>query len=574
MVAYHQREMRREWWAYFARLEMESEQLFEDQDCIAGLIHDGRAPEKVARSFLYTCIYDPVQEVKAQVNDAFSMKHDPGVTATITELDRELGLIRFKTTAKDLPATLDLVPKKPRGYDFEKVVREYAEAYVNGHIHQALDDFLERRPPRLNDSTHLPQSEAETSVEKVVKVICAMEGSSLVIQGPPGAGKTYVGAQAISELCKHGKRVGIMSNSHKAIDNLLIEAIQFCHAESKGKRVIKIGQSVSIEAVELVESGSQLTNFDSVMLVGGTVWAFAKTHFKDQFDFLFIDEASQVSLANLVAASGAARNFVFLGDQMQLAQPAKGSHPGDSGLSCLDYYLMNLPTIPANQGIFLPVTRRLHPDICEAISDGIYEGRLTHHPSTENRVLLPKGTEIHVRMPSGICYVPIIHEGNRQSSEEEAIAVREIVAELLQMKVCEGAVQRPLIRDDILIVAPYNLQVRNLQRVLGDNLRIGSVDKFQGQEAAVVILSLGASTASDAPRGIDFIFDLHRMNVALSRAKSLAIVVSNAGLASCYVSDPNQMRLVNFYCRVVAKILPGNHSLDETDASIAPIQKS
>ncbi|MCX6130551.1 MAG: C-terminal helicase domain-containing protein, partial [Proteobacteria bacterium] len=149
-------------------------------------------------------------------------------------------------------------------------------------------------------------------------------------------------------------------------------------------------------------------------------------------------------------------------------------------------------------------------------------------------------------------YIPVNHEGNRQSSEEEAQVVQKIVSELMQMNFkCEDASLRTLSKDDILIVAPYNLQARLLQKVLGSEFRIASVDKFQGQEAPVVILSLGTSSVDEAPRGIDFIFDRHRLNVALSRAQSLAIVVGTPSLAHCYPKGPEQMALVNFYCRII-----------------------
>ena len=553
LVGYHQRELRRDWWAYFARFEMSSEELYDDADCIAGLCHDGQAPTKVARSLEYGFSYDPDQAIKADIEDKYCLSSSAKVTLTVSALDPEMGLIRLKTTAKDpLPSLIDLVPLKPRGYDFEGVVRAYAEAYLAGNVHSALDDFLNRRAPRLRPGSRLPQSEAETTVPAVIEVIRNLEDSALVIQGPPGAGKTYVGALAIAELCRAGKRVGIMSNSHKAIDNLLIEATKGLLDWPNGQLIIKIGQEVASPGIEAISSASGLSDFEAVALVGGTVWAFSKEHFRDQFDFLFIDEASQVSLANLVAASGAARNLIFLGDQMQLSQPAKGSHPGESGLSCLDYYLRDQATIGLDQGIFLPVTRRLHTDICEVISDAVYEGRLKPHALTNQRVLMPTGRETYVQAGSGISYIPVNHEGNRQSSEEEAQVVQKIVSELMQMSFkCEDASQRTLSKDDILIVAPYNLQARLLQKVLGSDFRIASVDKFQGQEAPVVILSLGTSSVEEAPRGIEFIFDRHRLNVALSRAQSLAIVVGSPSLAHCYPKGPEQMALVNFYCRII-----------------------
>jgi uncharacterized protein len=555
LLFYHKREMRCEYWEYFARFEMTSEELYDDPGCIAGLVHDGKKPEKVARSLEYTYSFDPDQDIKAQADDDFCLKHDSKVSVKLVEVNQTMGIVRFKTTSKNaLPEVLDLLPQPPRPNQFEKIIREYAKDYLGGARHKALDDFLNRQCPRLKDGAQLPESAALTTVEAVIHVICGMDETSLVIQGPPGAGKTYTGSHAIAELCRRGKRIGIMSNSHKAIDNLLAEAARCLKNDTEIGKIIKIGQPVSEMDIDVVPSGSGMAEFDSVSLVGGTVWAFARDNFRGQFDYLFIDEASQVCLANLIAASAAAENFVFLGDQMQLAQPAKGSHPGDSGLSCLDYYLKGLSTVPLDKGIFLPITRRLHPSICQFISDSVYEGRLDHHLCTNSRMLIPTGHEVLVQSTSGIHYIPVSHIGNRQSSEEEAQVIQKVVKELLAMSFVEGqseVTQRALTRNDILVVSPYNMQVRLLQGKLGREFRIASVDKFQGQEAPVVIFSLGASSVHEAPRGAEFIFDRNRLNVALSRAQCLAIVVGNSDLASGVVKNADQMCLVNFFCRIV-----------------------
>lgn len=559
LIGYHQREDRQEWWTYFARFCMTSEDLFDEQDCLAGLQHDGEAPVKVQRSLEYTYTFDANQLTKVQVDEAYCLRHDGKVTVTITSLDLSRGVAKLKTTAKDLPPSIDLLPKGPRRFEYDHVIKEYAEQFLKGARHQALDDFLNRRAPRLQAGLNLPKTEADTTVASVVRLIAGMSDSALVVQGPPGAGKTYIGARAIAELCKAGKRVGIMSNSHKAIDNLLVEAWRCLGGESAPYRIVKVGREIGEAGIELVKGASSLQDIDSLALAGGTAWLFAHESMQEQFDYLFIDEASQVCLAKLVAVSRSARNLVFLGDQMQLAQPAKGSHPGDSGLSCLDYYLKGQATIKLDQGIFLPVTRRLNPDICGFISDAVYEGRLTNHPSTSARKLVNTGKETYVRSSSGISYVPVKHEGNRQSSDEEVAVVKKMVDELLKMSYHEGEkIQRPLTCNDILIVAPYNLQARLLEEALGEGFRIASVDKFQGQEAPVVILSLGASSAQDAPRGIEFIFDKNRLNVALSRAMALALVVGSPTLAQSYVSNPAQMALVNFFCRIVGRAQGGS----------------
>jgi len=275
---------------------------------------------------------------------------------------------------------------------------------------------------------------------------------------------------------------------------------------------------------------------------------------RDAFDHLFVDEAGQVSIANLVGMSRAARNLVLVSDQMQLGQPIQGAHPGESGSSTLEYLLEDHATIPPDRGIFLDRTWRLHPKICHFISGAVYEGRLEPAPGTERRVVeLPDSGADRIRSEAGLLFVPVEHEGNTQSSDEEVAVIREIVAELCgrQFTNEEGELRGELSLSDILIVAPYNMQVRQLQEALGDRDRVGSVDKFQGKQAAVVIVSMCASDVGSAPRGAEFLLSRNRLNVAISRAQSLAIVVGSPALAQAPCSTIRQMELVNLYCRIL-----------------------
>jgi uncharacterized protein len=248
------------------------------------------------------------------------------------------------------------------------------------------------------------------------------------------------------------------------------------------------------------------------------------------------------------------RNLVLLGDQMQLAQPTQGTHPGESGLSALDYYLHGHPTIPPEMGIFLSRTWRLHPAICGLISDAVYEGRLRPVKHTVNRVVrVPPAGAGPVPCDSGVLFVPVEHAGNAQRSEEEADAIGRVVDALSGRTLTDedaadaGALTVP----DLLFVAPYNLQVRHLRDRLGDLARVGSVDKFQGQEAAAVVLSMCASPGEFGPRGSEFLLDRNRLNVALSRARSLAIVVGDPRITLTHAASIPEMRRLNLYCRIV-----------------------
>ncbi len=257
------------------------------------------------------------------------------------------------------------------------------------------------------------------------------------------------------------------------------------------------------------------------------------------------------SLANLVAMSRSAKNIVLMGDQRQLEQPIQGSHPAESGESCLNYLIQDHATIPADLGIFLGTTYRMRPKVCKFISDNFYESRLMADKSTlDNELVLHASCKI-VGKPEGILFIPVEHEDCSRSSEEEATTINSVIAELLKSQIKDTNGTRPLTLKDILVVAPYNLQVNLLKQTLPKGVEIGSVDKFQGREAPVVIVSMCSSTLDASPRGVDFLFSPNRLNVALSRVRCLAIVVGNPDLSATDGTSIEKMRMVNLFCGVV-----------------------
>jgi len=258
-----------------------------------------------------------------------------------------------------------------------------------------------------------------------------------------------------------------------------------------------------------------------------------------------------VSIANVVAMGVSARNIVLVGDQMQLGQPMQGVHPGESGTSALEFVLGDLATVPADRGIFLPVTRRMHPDVCRFISEAVYEGRLQPAPGNSNQKLkLSPGADAALRS-TGISFIPVVHEDCSQKCEEEAQRIQALYRSLLaQSWTNQEGESHPITPADILVVSPYNMQVNLLKSVLPDGARVGTVDKFQGQEAAAVLISMTASTAGDIPRGIEFLYSRNRLNVAISRAQCLAIVVASPKLLEAPCSTIEQMKLVNTLCFV------------------------
>jgi uncharacterized protein len=397
----------------------------------------------------------------------------------------------------------------------------------------------------------------EIPLERLVALAPRLQQSTLCIQGPPGTGKTYTAAAVIVELLRRGHRVGVTAQSHKVILKLMGDVLGAMARQGVSAPVYKVTgsdeeplpQGSPIQPIQSKETAGLLG--DGAVLVGGTAWAFSREALGGRFDYLVIDEAGQFALANAVAVGLSTRNLILVGDQMQLAQVTQGHHPGDTGRSCLEYYLDGQATIAGDRGVFLDQSRRMHPDLCRFVSDAVYESRLGSIPETaRHRVLRAPDTAL-VPKETGLAWVPVAHDDCTQSSEEECEAIGGIVDELLGRRVVDHTgIERPMTRDDILIVAPFNLQVRCLRERL-PGTRIGSVDKFQGQEAPVVIVSLCASTLDEAPRGASFLLSPYRLNVAVSRAQALAIVVGSPALLDVRVRSVPEMELVNLLCHLV-----------------------
>lgn len=285
-----------------------------------------------------------------------------------------------------------------------------------------------------------------------------------------------------------------------------------------------------------------------VDVIAGTQWLFARPEMKNRVDFLFVDEAGQMSLANAVAMGGAASNVVLLGDPQQLPQPLQGTHPPGADASALEHLLGDDATISPDRGLFLETTWRLHPDIGEFISESFYDGRLSSDPSCATQSL----AEGPWAGGTGVRWVPVRHGGNRSASPEEAAEVARGIDALLKREwTDQGGARRLLGLNDILVVAPYNAHVARLRSALPQGARIGTVDKFQGQEAPIVIFSMATSSSEDLPRTMEFLYSLNRVNVAISRARGLAVLVCSPDLLEVRCRTPRQMRLVNALCRLV-----------------------
>src|SRR2546421_33822 len=557
LLEFHHREAKPQWWWQFRRAEMTEEELIEDAECIGALRRDPAAPPLREKLSLVHTFTFPAQDFKLRKGSRPRRAGTREPVGELVLLDEDARRLQLKAGPRTPPLddTLSLIPEAP--FD-DKVLREaiyrYGQAVIAGdQRYGAVTSVLKRELPRIcgrAPGAPLLPADADT-ITASLAAIKDLQQSHLLVQGPPGAGKTFLSAAAIVELLHQGRRVGVASHSHKAINRLLEEVEK--RAESQGKTfqgVKKCSEEQQCCNGSMIEDVFKNEHVQGRhQLVAGTAWLFADPVLDQSLDVLFIDEAGQVSLANLVAMGLAARNLVLVGDQMQLAQPIQGTHPGRSGASALEFLLEEHATVPPERGVFLDVTRRMHPDVCRFISEAVYEGRLHSHASTEvQRLILSPGADPALKA-SGLSFVPVLHQECRQKSEEEGQRVREIFGSLLKQRwIDPQGRERPLAIDDILVVSPYNMQVNLLQSLLPAGARVGTVDKFQGQEAAVVIVSMTTSSAEDMPRGMEFLYSRNRLNVAISRARSLAIVVASPLLLEAPCGRVEQMKLVNTLC--------------------------
>ncbi len=560
LLDFHRRADKPAFWAMFARMDLTEDELIEDPECLGGLQLDETVPPfRDKRSTVYTYIV-PEQETKLG-DGSDCTRADTGQALGKLALDAQSRRARLRVgpTKDALPSRLGLGPRRPIESDaIVAALFRFADSVIERDgRYAAVRSVLRRDIPalrgRAQGASILPVG--ADVLQASIEAVNAMDGTHLFIQGPPGAGKTYTGSRLIVDLLRRRLRVGVTSHSHKAINNLLKCVVEV--AQDKGVDFSGCKKCSNDEATEF--PGGSIDNVDKndavfsggYQLMAGTAWLFADPCADELLDYLFVDEAGQVALANLVAMGTSARNIVLLGDQMQLGQPIQGVHPGLSGESSLEYLLDGAATIAPDRGIFLATTWRMHPDVCRFISDAVYDGRLEPEASNVRRALVLAADAHRLLRPSGIVHEPIEHSGCSQRSEPEAALVREVFASALHQHYTDNhGVRHAMTFDNILVVAPYNMQVNLLKAVLPTGARVGTVDKFQGQEAELLIVSMTTSSEQDLPRHIEFLYSKNRLNVAISRAKCLAVVIANPALMAIKCSTPEQMALVNTLCWV------------------------
>ena len=559
---YHRREDKPFWWAHFDRLNFPVDEWADNTDVFvadhASVSVDWHMPPRarklqrrvrlrgeLARGDLMTTVFalydapappgmtdDPDRRAagRAEVIEA----DDPALPTEVLIVER---VGSDGNTFHQLPFALTPGPPVPTTALRESI--ESTAAAVAAGLpqlpHNAMIDILLRRAPRTRSGASLPRS--TDTVADITAAAQDLDSSYLAVHGPPGTGKTYTAAQVIERLVtQRGWRVGVVAQSHTAVENLLDAVID---AGLDPSRVAKKRYDHHAPRWQEIDSGDYAAFIANTAgcVIGGTAWDFANPNrvSHGSLDLLVIDEAGQFCLANTIAVAAAAANLLLLGDPQQLPQVSQGTHPEPVDTSALDWLVDGQRTLPDERGYFLDRSYRMHPAVCAAVSALSYEGRLhSHAERTTARRLDGYRPGVHV--------FPVRHQGNSIESPEEADAILAEIQRLLGAAWTDEHGTRPLAASDVLVLAPYNAQVALMRRRLTaaglGAVRVGTVDKFQGGQAPVVFISMTASSADEVPRGISFLLNRNRLNVAVSRAQYAAVIVRSELLTEYLPGTP------------------------------------
>ena len=557
LVDYFRRENKSAWWEYYRLHELDHETLLDERKAISGLQFVAELPLKGRERNATHRYRFPPQEIGIEKGDSLIQVQGEkiGTVANISLENNTVDIKKTKEATSIHPYSVhqeDVVTPEPLASSLFDIAENIIFHGMNAPWpYPATKSLLLKKRPNLSGSnTGALLMPNEDVVKGAVRIALSLDKSVLAIQGPPGSGKTYTGAMMILELAKQGKKVGVTAVSHKVIRNLFNKAnalakeknykVTFVHKPKEKSDELPDG----IE--EVTDNKKALEAIEQGKVVGGTAWLWSHNDSREKLDYLFVDEAGQMSLSFVLAASRSAKNLILLGDPQQLEQPQRGAHPEGADVAALNHLLDGKKTMPVDRGLFLETTRRLHPNITEFTSEVFYEGRLKSLAGLEKQVI--SGNTPYDG--GGLFYVPVEHNGNQNKSNEEIKAIEKIVDKLLTggKWTNEDGETRPLQKSDILIVAPYNAQVAALIEKLPD-ISIGTVDKFQGQEAAIVIYSMTSSSPEDAPRGMNFLYSPNRLNVATSRARCVCILVASHKLLEPECHTIDQMRWANALCR-------------------------
>jgi predicted RecB family nuclease len=553
VLDWHRRENKALWWEYFRLSDLSAEDLLEERAGLSGLTFVGTTGGTV-RAPVHRYSFPP-QETEVRDGDELRSKGGErfGKVAMISLEDKWIDVKKRGDTANFHPEAVfahQVIKTEVLAEALFRIGEYVADNGMTGDgQYQAARDLLMLTAPHLGGVPF--QEVGETTLAAGMRVALLLNDGVLPIQGPPGTGKTHTGARMVCVLAQADKTIGITANSHKVIRTMLDVVLDAADELGIDVRCIEkvSDKEGSLPRLQFTTDNAEILGAigTSSHVAAGTAWLWAREDAFEAVDVLFIDEAAQMSLANVLAVSQAAKSIVLLGDPQQLEQPMQGSHPEGTDVSALDHILGDHDTIPANRGLFLEETWRLHPDICAFTSELFYESRLHSRLGLERQEVKSTGRITG----TGLRFFPVAHEGNQTSSPEEADQIRDLVANILSSNttwVDRDGVERNIALEDILIIAPYNSQVFELQERLS-GARVGTVDKFQGQEAPIVIYSMTTSSHADAPRGMEFLYSPNRLNVATSRAKSVCILVGSPAVFEAECRTPRHMQLANAFCR-------------------------
>jgi len=572
LLAYHRREDKPVFWRFFDRCENADNLVEFDHECLGGLELDTSiAAYKVTprdQNIVHSYRF-PDQQYGLRPGDSVNEPQSRKDAGEIIEIDENNRVVKLKlsknleTRAADITA---LIPNEHVPSETQKVaLQRIGEEYLAGTLaSQALLDLLLSATPRfVNRVVGSRIQPAHVDEHALYELISHLDSSTLFIQGPPGTGKSTKAAAVIVRLLDEGKCVGVMSNSHKAIHGLNRKVEEKARETGvsfrgvhKASKKNQGSEYVSPHGLIGCEMDNKPIDDGDFAFISGNAWLFARDAMIDRLDYLFIDEAGQIALADALAVAPAAANIVVIGDPLQLAQVSQGVHPVGVGVSVLEHLLGPHSTVPEDRGVFLDVTYRLHPSICTFISDELYDGRLKPDPDTARQSIgaLPA-------LGNGLRYLPVRHAGDSRESADEARAVADIVEVLVGAPLVDEHGQSRAARpDDVIVVTPYNAQRRRIEETLAArglaDVRVGTVDKFQGQEAFAVVYSMATSSDKDAPRGLSFLLDKNRFNVAISRCRALPIVVCSDALVESRCGSVDDMGLVSLLCSYTEQATP------------------
>ena len=579
IIGFFNREQKPQWRQHFDRKDLSNSELIEDRECIANMKLASVFQDK--KSFVYKYIF-PEQEYKLKegrkciiANNTDPERSDyAGKIQELDQINRSLLLRKGITREeKKLPKVLSVGEEVMSHSFFENLNKntyKFCDNVLNKEDgYEAIKSFINRDTPKIKGIKNGEKIIKNDNFDiEIPKIISNLQNSYIFLQGPPGSGKTYQASNAIIELLKKNKKIAVTANSHKVIHTLLEKVENLASKQKYIFKGLKKGNPDDPDTFydgKFVKTDRNEKHYidglkdNKILLYAGTKYHLSQWYYQNKLDYLFVDEASQISVADLVALGGITKNIILIGDQMQLGQPTQGSHPGESGCSVLDYLLEGKDTIADNKGIFLNKTYRLHPKINSFISENFYEDRLLANQENINRKIEYKKNSII--KSEGIHTILMSHDDRSQQSIEEFEIIKKIINQLIGCKFTDfDKSVRKINVDDILIVSPYNVQVNFLKERLMKGIRCGTIDKFQGMEAPITIISMTSSSVEDLPRNKKFFFNRNRLNVAISRAQCSSIILINPRLLGSAPTDYEEFKLINNFQKLMKfEVKTGNN---------------